>query len=196
MYDRATDSWWPQMLATAVDGMLQGATLREFRVVWTTWWNWREAHPETRVLTDETGYARRYGSDPYGSYNPRGGYYADDGTLFAPLADDDRAHPKSVVIGARTSDGAIAVDKESLLDSSVLTGTLGDQEYVAVADGVLDTGYVYGNPDGLDVTSDGQQYRVGGDVYDAAELPLDRTLAFDAMWFAWAGFYPETTYVG
>lgn len=195
MYDRVTDSRWPQMLATAIDGQLEGRTLREFPVVWTTWRNWREAHPETRVLTDDTGYARRYGSDPYGNYNPRGGYYASDSTMFASLVEDDRAHPKDVVIGTRTAEGALAFGKTALLDARVLSGMLADMEYVAVADAGLGTGYVHENPDGLDLTPDGTEYQINGESYTAETLPLERSLAFDAMWFAWAGFYPDTTYV-
>ncbi len=33
MYDRDTDSWWPQMVATAIRGPGKGETLEEFRVV-------------------------------------------------------------------------------------------------------------------------------------------------------------------
>jgi hypothetical protein len=41
MYDRATEAWWPQVAATAVPGPWNEspapASLREFRVIWTTW---------------------------------------------------------------------------------------------------------------------------------------------------------------
>jgi len=198
MYDRATDSWWPQVTATAIDGEMAGATLREFRVVWTTWENWRSQQPDTRVLTEDTGYRRRYGQDPYGNYNPDRGYYADDSTMFTPLQEDDRAHPKAVVLGARTADGAVAFAKERLLDEQVLTGDPAGDPVVAAADPALETGYVYANPDGAEVTpAEGEAaYEVDGETYGPTELPLDRVLAFDAMWFAWSGFYPDTGYVG
>jgi len=197
MYDRATDSWWPQVTATAIDGDLEASTLREFRVVWTTWENWRSQHPDTRVLTEDTGYRRRYGQDPYGNYNPDRGYYVDDSTMFSPLAEDDRAHLKEVVLGARTADGAVAFEKERLLDERVLTGDLAGDAVVAVADPALATGYVYANPDGAAVrpVEGGTDYEVDGGTHAAADLPLERLLAFDAMWFAWSGFYPDTGYV-
>jgi hypothetical protein len=195
MYDRGTNSWWPQVTATAVRGPLTGEHLREFRVIWTTWGEWKAAYPDTTVLTEDTGYTRRYGSDPYGSYNPRGGYYASDRTLFDPLTDDDRAEPKRVVIGTRTSEGAVVFDKKRLLSERVRTGTIADTEYVAVAEETLSTGFVYANPQSRSVTPVEDGYRVDGEVYDADTLPLDRTLAFDGMWFAWAGFYPEVSYV-
>jgi hypothetical protein len=208
MYDRATGSWWPQMLATGIDGPMRGGTLREFRVVWTTLGEWRAAHPDSRIMTDDTGYARRYENDPYGLYAPLGGYYADEETLFPPLSDPEEGHPKSVVVGARTADGAVAFDKATLLAERVLSGTLrpSDEPVIAVADPTLSTGYVYLNPEDATVEPDGDGYRVGGDgaggaagsegAVDAADLPLERVLAFDAMWFAWAGFYPETGFAG
>lgn len=196
MYDRHRDSRWPQMLATAISGPMTGETLQEFRVLWTTWGKWRAAHPDTKILTEDTGHARRYGNDPYGDYNPPSGYYENSRTLFAPLTRDDRAGQKDVVMGARTSDGAIAFRKDSLLENEVLTGSIGDTDYVAAAEQTLDTAYVYENPDGLTVEAAGDgEYVVDGDQYGPLELPLDRVLTYDSMWFAWAGYYPETTYV-
>ncbi|MBX0284702.1 DUF3179 domain-containing protein [Haloarcula salinisoli] len=195
MYDRDTDSWWPQVVATAIRGPRRGETLSEFRVVWTTWGEWRGAHPDTVVLTEETGYQRRYGSDPYGQYNPPRGYYTNDETLFEPLVSDDRVPPKRVVIGTRTDAGALAFDKQALLSERVLTGSIDGTDHVAVADATLSTGYVYANPDSVGVEPGDGGYRVGGEVHASDALPLERVLAFDGMWFAWAGFYPELPYV-
>jgi hypothetical protein len=195
MYDRSTDSWWPQVAATAIQGPLQGETLREFRVTWTTWGQWREVHPDTKILTEDTGAARRYGDDPYGEYNPPGGYYASDRTLFEPIVSDDRANPKRVVIGTRTSEGALTFDKRTLLDERVLTGSIQETPYVAVADPALSTGYVYANPEDRPVEAVDGGYRIDGETHAADSLPLSRSLSFDGMWFAWAGFYPEVPYV-
>jgi hypothetical protein len=196
MYDRSTDSRWPQMLATAIDGPLEGQTLREFRLVWTTWGSWRRAHPDTQLLTSGTDYLRDYDDDPYGSYNPQRGYYASDDYLFEPLAEDDRDTAKSVVLGARTGEEAVAFDKSVLLNERVLECEGTSTPFVAVADRSLATGFVYENPDERDVTSADDGYRVDGEVHEPDDLPLDRVLAWDAMWFAWAGYYPDTAYVG
>lgn len=195
MYDRGTDSWWPQMLATAIRGPLTGESLREFRVTWTTWDRWSGAYPDTAVLTEDTGFSRRYGVDPYGQYNEKRGYYSSTRTLFEPLQGDGRAHPKAVVIGTRTSAGAVAFDKEALLDERVLRGTIADTAYVAVADADLATGYVYANPESVTVGATDDGYSVDGTTYEADSLPFDRSLSLDSMWFAWAGFYPESGYV-
>jgi hypothetical protein len=196
MYDRATDSRWPQILSTAVSGDLEGESLQEFRVVWTTWAAWRNAHPDTAILTEDTGYVRRYDRDPYGTYNPKSRYYENRNLLFSPLQEDERGHPKDVVVGARTDAEAVAFVKSTLLEERVLQVSGEQATFVAVSDPTYSTAYIYENPDGVSVEPNGEQYAVDGESYAPDALPLERVRAFDAMWFAWTGLYPESTYVG
>ena len=191
MYDRETDSRWPQILGTAIDGEFETASLLEFPVVWTTWERWREAHPDTAVLTRETGYARDYARDPYGDYNPKRGYYARDDTLFERLTDDGRQEAKDVVLGARTADLTFAVTMSRLRTDGVVPAE--DGRSLAVYDPTFDHGYVYRTPDGDadEYGRDGGRVRGPEGVSDPEALSLDRVTAFQAMWFAWSGFYPE-----
>jgi hypothetical protein len=147
------------------------------------------------VLTEDTGFVRPYDDDPYGSYNPKRRYYETKEFLFPPLHEDDRAHPKNVVVGARTASEAVAFDKQALVDERVRTADNGDSSFVAVVDQKLDAGYVYENPDDVTVEANADGYDVDGETHAASDLPLTRVLAYDAMWFAWAGYYPETAYV-
>lgn len=197
MYDRETDSRWPQILGTAISGEFQGESLQEFRLIWTRWERWKGAFPETEVLSEDTGHVRNYGNDPYGSYKPeRRGYYSRDSTLFPALGDDDTFSNKHVVIGARTDDGRIAFEKEALRETQLLSGDVGETPHLAVYDSELDTAYVYRNPDGASFDyEDGQAVAGDGTGHDPADLPLERLYAFDAMWFAWSGFYPSTEVV-
>jgi hypothetical protein len=199
MYDRGTETWWSQVLATSLPGPWNDPSefrsLSEFRLVWTTWERWTDKHPDTQVLSFDTGFARNYSRDPYGQYNPRGGYYADDASpLFPALNTDRRLEPKRVVIGSRTPDGAVAFDKRTLRTEKLLTGDLAGSPVVAAYDRELDTGYVFRTAEERSF-----EYRDGRVVDDAGEthhpdsLPLERLYAFDAMWFAWSGFYPDTT---
>jgi Protein of unknown function (DUF3179). len=199
MYDRATETWWPQMLATAIPGPWnESPTIRSLtpiRVKWTTWKQWQQRHPDTRVLSTETGYAKNYGRDPYGSYNPLRGYYADERLLFPALHQDDRYPKKTTVHGVRTPDGAAAFHKESLRQAGVLSGAIDELSVIAVYDSELDTGYVYENPEEMTFTLERQQGQIiapDGTGYAPSSLPLTRMYSFDAMWFAWAGYYPET----
>lgn len=201
MYDREGDSRWPQMLATAIDGPLEGASLGEIPLHWSTWGQWKSAYPETQVLTTDTGYARDYNSDPYGAYNPTDGYYREDSpTMFTPLSSDDRLPNKRMVLGARPADGVLAFDLEGLAAEGVLSSasvTDREETYLAVYDDRIGAGHLY--------RSDGDTYEYDADTgavvtedgatYEPDELPLESVYAFDAMWFAWAGFYPSTALI-
>jgi len=195
MYDRATDSRWPQVAATAIRGDLQGQSLREHPVTWTTWQAWRDAHPDGQVLTEDTGNVRDYGRDPYGDYNPKRGYYQSDDFLFAPIRESDALHPKAVVHGARTEDGAFAVAEDVLRRERVAAGAAGSTAVVVVYDADATAGVAYANPDGASVRADGDGYVVDGERRGARELGLPRLPSLDAMFFAWYAFYPDSEYV-
>jgi len=199
MYDRATEAWWPQVLATSIPGPWKEEpptrSLQEFRVVWTTWERWTSKHPETEVLSRDTGHARNYDYDPYGSYDPRRGYYSlREPPMFPALFEDDRLQPKDIVIGARTPGGAVAFQKHRLSEEKLVESTLDETPVLAVYEPDLHTGYVYRNPEQRQYEyEDGQIRDADGDTHPPEDLPLTRILAFDAMWFAWYGFYPDTT---
>ena len=194
MYDRDTDSRWPQLLGTAIEGEHEGDSLRGFRVTWTTYDAWTTAHPDTLVLTDDTGFVRDYDRDPYGTYNPKAGYYATQGQLYDPLRDPGRRPPKLVFVAARTPTGSFAASKPLLREDHVVEGTAGDVPVVAVHDPDLDTGYVYRRGDATVEPADADgTYRVDdADLAPANALALDRLTSFDVMWFAWNAFYPTS----
>lgn len=193
MYDRETDSWYPQMAGLGVKGPLKGWALSEFRVTWTTWERWKTVHPDTQVLTEDTGHARNYSRDPYGSYNPKRSYYKDDTTLFSPRFESDEYHPKRIFIGARSRDGTVAFLKDSLRETPLLETTVGDVPYLAAYHPGLDSAWVYRNPDDKSFTAtDGGYEGPDGSVHAPDQLPLESVTAFDTFWFPWYGFFPET----
>jgi hypothetical protein len=172
MYDRSTDSQWPQILGQAIGGPSRGTRLDEFPIVWTTWENWKKKHPETKVLSQRTGFARNYGKsgDPYGSYLGRDkGYYGSERLLFQPIFEDTQLHAKAVVVGIRDNAGnAAAILKDRLRKEKKMEARLGDRTVVLTYDPALD-------------------------FHSAAIKETGEWInAFDAMWFAWKGFYPNT----
>jgi hypothetical protein len=169
MYDRQTDSTWPQLTGTAITGKRKGQTLATTPLLWTTWKNWRSAHPRTRALSTDTGHLRDYGSDPYGSYTRRSGYYTEGGPLFPVLEQDPsgRLTDKDVVVGVRRGAHHLAISKERIEREGFVRTELGGKPVAFQWDRDLDTI---------------QLARDGG-------TPAE---AFDAMWFAWYAFYPDT----
>lgn len=172
MYDRASDSYWPQILGKAINGAAYGRALEEFPIVWTTWERWKKKYPNTKVLSRETGFVRNYNEngDPYGSYiRDDKGYYGSDSVLFRPIYEDKRLSPKTVVVGIRDEKGnAVAILKESLRRQKTIETKLGEKTIVVVYDPDLDFHKVHikGNPEEI-------------------------INSFDAMWFAWVAFYPD-----
>ena len=68
MYDKESESLWSQIMGEAVTGELTGTKLEVLPSTLTTWKKWRKLHPDTQVLSLDTGYTRNYNSDPYLDY--------------------------------------------------------------------------------------------------------------------------------
>jgi hypothetical protein len=190
MFDRETRSFFSQIAATGLTGQHRGRTLDEVNLIWTTWERWRAAHPETEVLSERTGHLRNYNRDPYGSYNPLGGYYAQDRTMFPLMHSSSLHHQKEMVLGGRTSErSAYFVMKDLARDRILATAS-----FLAVYDRDLDTGYIYVR-DGqdLDIEPRGDRtYAVDGEVFAPDALPLKQVVSVEAFFFAWNAFYPDS----
>lgn len=68
MYDRASDSLWLQVWGMGVAGRYTNHVLERVPAVKTTLGRWQQKHPDTVVLSTETGYTRDYHRYPYGDY--------------------------------------------------------------------------------------------------------------------------------
>lgn len=190
MYDRESGTLFSQIAATGLRGDHQGRSLVEVNLIWTTWERWRAKHPDTRVLSERTGHLRNYTRDPYGSYNPLGGYYLQQGTIF-PLLHTSRSHQdKEMVVGARTTDGSAYFVMADLARERIQRTA----HFLAVYDAELDTGHIYliaGEPPDLRPWTDGT-YEVAGERYPPDALPLEAAVSVEAFFFAWNAFYPQS----
>ena len=68
MYDRETQSWWQQAMGTAIVGDLTGTELQLVASWMEGWEQFRERNPNGLVMA-EPPYNRRYGRNPYESYD-------------------------------------------------------------------------------------------------------------------------------
>lgn len=206
MFDRETDSEWPQLLARAISGPQKGAALAEIPLVWSTWERWRAAHPDTRVLSPNTGFARSYGSDPYGSYMPLGGYYHPTTPPLFPVMGrrSRRFDHKEVVVGVKAGEARVAVKKLTVERQGVLPFEAGRMPLVAFWDEGVATARVFesrasgrrlrfrrGNL--RDATS-GSTWSPAGEAEKGplAGQRLRPAVFLDVMWFAWFAFFPQT----
>ncbi len=98
LYDRESESLWSQIAAKAITGPALGERLRVLRSSLLPWGDWKASHPDTEVLSLDTGHQRPYARDPYD------GYSGSD-TLIFPAPIDQRYHPKMPTLGVRLADG-------------------------------------------------------------------------------------------
>lgn len=97
MYDRKTESYWTQIEGLAVVGELTGRKLKPISVDTVVWRDWKEEHPDAEVLSQDTGFSRSYGRDPYGTYY-------ENSFLFFPVENEEgNVHPKTVIFGIEVS---------------------------------------------------------------------------------------------
>jgi hypothetical protein len=98
MFDRESESLWSQIGAEAVTGRRRGERLTLLRSTLMRWAAWRSRHPDTTVLSRETGHRRNYDRSPYA------GYATSEDLLF-PVPSDRRYHPKMPTLGLRVAGG-------------------------------------------------------------------------------------------
>lgn len=118
MYNRtkneSDESLWSQVLGEAVLGVHTGKRLSVIRSDIIRFGDWKKAHPDTQVLSEDTGTIRSYGRDPYGDY------YTSESVSFGASFNDTRLHPKALVHGIEIG------GKHKAYHDDALTGTITD----------------------------------------------------------------------
>jgi len=88
MYDHGTKSFWSTLHGEPVVGPLVGKGIKLNRryLVTTTWGEWKKRHPDTTVLSLQTGHRRNYGEGV--AYH---NYFATDQLMFTVPKIDTRS---------------------------------------------------------------------------------------------------------
>jgi hypothetical protein len=124
LYDRRTETLWDQIEAKGIVGPMTGESLELVPVSMATWAKWRSKHPETLVLSTNTGFDYDYTEDRYAEYR-------DSTRLFMPVsATDERLHAKTVVWGFDLADSAVAYTDSLLREAGVYSHELHGEEAV------------------------------------------------------------------
>ena len=197
MYDQATHSLWHQFTGRPVVGPLTGSgiELKALPVTITTWQEWRAQHPDTKVLSLETGHERNYRpGEPYGDY------FASDELMYPMLVADARLAPKDYVFALRADGHEQAWSLAEFEGGQVINAALEDLPVVLIGDAATRTvrayesggRYFVAGSDKATLVADGQSWRIEEDALvgpDRARLP--RLPGHVAYWFAWQGFVPD-----
>lgn len=199
MYDRQTESLWPQLLGKAVAGPMTGAELEYLPSRLTTWSDWKERHPDTVALVK--GYSGN--RDPYASY-----YRSRAAGVIGESVFDDRVPTKEFVIGVVHGEYAKAYPYSALNETPVVNDALADLPLLVVFDVDSGSGAVFDRrvgdqileferEQGLELRDlgsgsrwDGLSGRAIAGPLEGTELePIRNTAAF---WFGWKDIYPDT----
>lgn len=102
LYDRTgsgkTDGLWSQMMSQAVSGPRVNEKLVIMPVELTTWQDWKERHPETKVLSINTGFTRNYQKRAYAAY------FNSNALMFDVKKQDQRLPNKTPLLGVLVGD--------------------------------------------------------------------------------------------
>ncbi|MFB6149041.1 MAG: DUF3179 domain-containing protein [Halobacteriales archaeon] len=201
MYDRQTKTYWSQLNGSAIVGPLVPRQLTILPNTITTWAKWHEAHPETTVLSRDTGiyHKSNYASDPYA------GYANSDRVGFGVNEVDSRLHPKTVVYGVTIGNTSRAYPEPIVTEADVVNDVVEGVPVAVVEDQT--TGGVrvfvrrvdnetlrFSLEDGQLVDQTGVRWRFDGTAMAGPHegTTLERLNSHGIYWFAWSEFHPET----
>lgn len=200
MYDQDTQSLWNTTWGQPVIGPLveQGIELKRSYLVTTTWGEWRRRHPETTVLSLDTGHQRDYGEGV--AYNH---YFSTDELMFAISTSDDRLKNKDEVLALTFPDQSkdtMAIAADFLQQTPIYFNQLGNLKFVVLTDEsganrvyeTSDVEFTDYDRDSTATDSEGKTWKLTEDQLSSGDMVLSRLPAHRAFWFGWHAAYPDT----
>lgn len=216
MYDRQTYSWWQQFTGEAIVGELTGTMLELLPSQIIAWSDFKEAHPDSKVLSRDTGHNRTYGSNPYA------GYDTINSSPFFPIPDpgliNDRLVPMERVVAIEIEQENVAYPFGALEQVGVVNDEVANVPLVVfweegtvstfgnfgpetgstgvfhrrLEDQVMD--FWFEDGDIVDQQTGSQWNILGQAIAGPLEgMQLERIVSAEHFWFAWIAFKPETS---
>ena len=213
MFDRESNSLWNQMLLGAQCGPDRGTDLPRIPIVETTWEDWKNRHPNTTVLTTNTGFGNRpYFEYPYGNYADANNSFVD---FLAPGTSwSSQLLPKELVLGVIDGNSTTAYPLMGMADSAVsfiVNDVVGSTPVLVVSRSQWETAQAFdrrvgaqtltftltNNPGPITMVDaetssvwDREGKAISGPLAGEQLQPVkDSYLAF---WFAWSIYFPNT----
>ncbi|UCD25449.1 MAG: DUF3179 domain-containing protein, partial [Gemmatimonadota bacterium] len=207
MFDRQTESLWNQLLLGAQCGAERGTNLQLIPIVETTLGHWRELHPQTTVVTENTGSGFSYGFYPYGGYAQE----TNGETLFPGSTYSDERPPKELVLGLSHAgeDAAYPFGALALLgDLAAINDNVGGRDVVVLWEGQSRTAIAFDRElDGQTLTFSATARQVIVDEETSSEWNLSGVAVsgpltgnrlkqiengYTLFWFAWSVYHPSS----
>jgi len=200
LYDRQTETFWAQLSGEAIAGPLVTEVLDRLPADIVTWEAWQHSHPDTLVLSRETGYERDYDHDPYGPYKESPYVY------FETTFTDERLHPKADVIGLMVEGATKAYPRELFTQQPLLHDELGGVPVLLVQDAHSQMIRAFDRRvgervlqfemegDGLRDLGTSSLWSFEGEALkgELAGRQLRELSLIPTFWFAWVAYHPET----
>ena len=210
MYDRTTNTVWNALTGEPAFGSLaeSGIRLPILPVVVTDWATWLSEHPDTSVLSLDTGYRRDYTNG--GAY---GDYFNNPNFIMFPVWQQDTSSQtnKEMVFALTINDTPKAYPIRLLIPEQVTNDTLAEQNVVIITRETPDRSFFEPGGAAVRAYDRGDLTFSVGDTQDvvidengtAWEITEDGLISPDgemlerlgghlAFWFGWYAYYPDT----
>ncbi len=204
-YDRATQSNWSQMKMQCVNGSLIGTSAPVLPLIETSWKTIKQAYPNAKVVTTETGYSRSYDLYPYGDYKTN-----NDLLIFPVSPDDTRLPRKERVLGAfinginraykfQDNGSEITLFTDNVDGNTIVVISCKEKNLNTVFQSTLDDGTnvslspVQNELPIILTDSEANKYDLFGEVIAGPKKgsKLKSVSLMTAYWFGLAAFYPN-----
>ena len=198
MTDVETKSYWSHITGGAIEGPLKGKSLKTIPVVQTTWKEWIDEHPHSKVLKKDeevkSSHYEKYFSDP----NRTG--------LFRTFWLQDRLPGKEMVLGIKMGHFTVAVvekklDREGFVEtglggSRVIVVKTDDGGAIAFQAEINSTMLLFEkqSENFVDIKTNSLWDLNNGHCLSGKFKgeKLKELVLTPIFWFAWSNFYPNT----
>jgi len=216
IWDRQTESRWQQITGEAIVGELTGMKLTTIPAPMVSWSDFKEATPDSLLLSRDTGFGRNYNSAPYGGYDD-----LDNRPFLFSGQIDSKLPAMERVVGMDWVSSGVAYPISLFESVPIVNDTVGGQDSVifltldtdsefnafnSTEAGVIGSTAVYDpNLNDQKLTFKIESENIGDEqtgsirnmFREAAtgELEGDRLAAVvhaNQKWFAWSAFFPDS----
>ncbi len=202
MYDKATQSLWNTVYGEPVIGPLadKGIELPTRSVVTTTWGEWKKRHPDSQVLSLDTGHRRDYSEGA--AYRD---YFATDKLMFEVPGKIKKLKHKDEVLIIRAPgyrEDPLAIAAKYLRKRPITHAEINGRKYLILTD--VSGGnrvynaeeVVFNDYDGSEVIIDESGNKWYIEENELIDSTSDRKLSgvshHRSFWFGWVSMFPET----